>query len=189
MEIWDLFLVLEAPDQLIFLDLFCCCRWIGWTSFWKIYGPILIRYSLCSLLVFPPVFLWDKILVLVVLVALDLPPDQSRNWHNNRFYLLQRIIFIVEKWSFDDPAAAIRYLFWMWNTAEHSDLLVGGSIHCHYLFQAICKIISDTAQPYIKDYGPKFKLDSVEFESLTLGTLPPTFVGKRSVQFFHHTWC
>jgi Ca2+-dependent lipid-binding protein len=47
------------------------------------------------------------------------------------------------------------------------------------LFQAICKIISDTAQPYINDYGPKFKLDSVEFESLTLGTLPPTFVGMK----------
>ncbi|CAK9234286.1 unnamed protein product [Sphagnum troendelagicum] len=48
-----------------------------------------------------------------------------------------------------------------------------------YLDKAICKIISDTAQPYIKDYGPKFKLDSVEFESLTLGTLPPTFVGMK----------
>jgi Ca2+-dependent lipid-binding protein len=46
-----------------------------------------------------------------------------------------------------------------------------------YVCQAICKIISETAQPYIRDYGPKFKLDSIEFESLTLGTLSPTLVG------------
>ncbi|KAH9575026.1 hypothetical protein CY35_01G090600 [Sphagnum magellanicum] len=46
-----------------------------------------------------------------------------------------------------------------------------------YLDKAICKIISETAQPYIRDYGPKFKLDSIEFESLTLGTLSPTLVG------------
>jgi Ca2+-dependent lipid-binding protein len=45
--------------------------------------------------------------------------------------------------------------------------------------QAICKIISETAHPYIKEYGPKFKLESIEFDSLTLGTLPPTFSGMK----------
>lgn len=34
------------------------------------------------------------------------------------------------------------------------------------------------AQPYIDQYGPQYKLDAIEFESLTLGTLPPTFVGE-----------
>jgi hypothetical protein len=48
------------------------------------------------------------------------------------------------------------------------------------LWQAVCKMIREQAQPYIDQYGPKFKLDSIEFESLTLGTLPPTFVGKGS---------
>jgi hypothetical protein len=52
-----------------------------------------------------------------------------------------------------------------------------------YLDKAICKIISETAQPYIRDYGPKFKLDSIEFESLTLGTLSPTLVGKMQISF------
>ncbi len=52
-----------------------------------------------------------------------------------------------------------------------------------YVCQAICKIISETAQPYIRDYGPKFKLDSIEFESLTLGTLSPTLVGKMQISF------
>ncbi|KAH8961658.1 hypothetical protein BDL97_05G060600 [Sphagnum fallax] len=48
-----------------------------------------------------------------------------------------------------------------------------------YLDKAICKIISETAHPYMKEYGPKFKLESIEFDSLTLGTLPPTFSGMK----------
>jgi Ca2+-dependent lipid-binding protein len=48
-----------------------------------------------------------------------------------------------------------------------------------YLDKAVCKMIREQAQPYIDQYGPKFKLDSIEFESLTLGTLPPTFVGMK----------
>ncbi|EFJ29282.1 plant synaptotagmin [Selaginella moellendorffii] len=46
-----------------------------------------------------------------------------------------------------------------------------------FLDKAICKIIRDTAKPYIDEYGAKYKLQSCEFEALTLGTLPPTFVG------------
>ncbi|KAL2651010.1 hypothetical protein R1flu_019138 [Riccia fluitans] len=46
-----------------------------------------------------------------------------------------------------------------------------------YLNKAICKIILSTAEPNITTYKAQYKLDSVEFESLTLGTLPPTFVG------------
>lgn len=56
-------------------------------------------------------------------------------------------------------------------------------MHCHYMLQANCKIISNITQPY-KDYGPKFKLDFVEFESLTLSILTLTFVGKKGVQLF-----
>ncbi|KAJ7517982.1 hypothetical protein O6H91_21G048700 [Diphasiastrum complanatum] len=46
-----------------------------------------------------------------------------------------------------------------------------------YLDKAICKIILNTAQPYIDQYGSKFKLEALEFDSLTLGSLPPTIVG------------
>ncbi|KAG6546961.1 hypothetical protein Mapa_011577 [Marchantia paleacea] len=46
-----------------------------------------------------------------------------------------------------------------------------------YLNKALCKIIRSTAEPYITTYKPKYNLDSVEFQSLTLGTLPPSFVG------------
>ncbi|CAM6123407.1 unnamed protein product [Calypogeia fissa] len=46
-----------------------------------------------------------------------------------------------------------------------------------YLDKAICNIIREQAKPYIEEYGPKFKLESIEFEQLTLGALPPTFVG------------
>ncbi|KAJ7265830.1 hypothetical protein O6H91_Y403100 [Diphasiastrum complanatum] len=46
-----------------------------------------------------------------------------------------------------------------------------------YLDKAICNIILDKAKPYIDEYKPKCKLESLEFESLTLGTLPPILVG------------
>lgn len=48
-------------------------------------------------------------------------------------------------------------------------------------------MIREQAQPHIDLYGPKFKLDAIEFESLTLGSLPPTFVGTPSsphINFF-----
>jgi Ca2+-dependent lipid-binding protein len=48
-----------------------------------------------------------------------------------------------------------------------------------YLDKAICKMVRQQAQPYIDKYGPQYKMDSIEFQSLTLGTLPPTFVGMK----------
>ena len=47
-------------------------------------------------------------------------------------------------------------------------------------------MVRQQAQPYIDQYGPKYKLDAIEFESLTLGTLPPTFVG---IKIFHLFFC
>jgi hypothetical protein len=41
----------------------------------------------------------------------------------------------------------------------------------------------------MKEYGPKFKLESIEFDSLTLGTLPPTFSGKILYWVFLIGWC
>lgn len=46
-----------------------------------------------------------------------------------------------------------------------------------YLDKAICKMIKEIAKPIIAENIVKFKIDSVEFEKLTLGSLPPTFQG------------
>ncbi|KAI0514215.1 hypothetical protein KFK09_010250 [Dendrobium nobile] len=46
-----------------------------------------------------------------------------------------------------------------------------------YLDKAICNMVKDIAKPIIADNTEKFKIDSVEFLTLTLGSLPPTFQG------------
>lgn len=48
-----------------------------------------------------------------------------------------------------------------------------------YLDKAICKTAKDIATPIIAEQIPKYKIDSVEFEKLTLGSLPPTFQGMK----------
>ncbi|CAO2813747.1 unnamed protein product [Amaranthus hypochondriacus] len=47
------------------------------------------------------------------------------------------------------------------------------------LDKAICKTIKDIATPIIAEQIPKYKIDSVEFQKLTLGSLPPTFQGMK----------
>ncbi|XP_004500733.1 synaptotagmin-2-like isoform X2 [Cicer arietinum] len=46
-----------------------------------------------------------------------------------------------------------------------------------YLDKAICNTAKNIAKPIIAEQIPKYKIDSVEFEVLTLGSLPPTFQG------------
>ncbi|XP_071689431.1 synaptotagmin-2-like [Rutidosis leptorrhynchoides] len=48
-----------------------------------------------------------------------------------------------------------------------------------YLDKAICKTIQTTTEPMIKEQTPQYKIDEVEFDSLTLGSLPPTFQGMK----------
>lgn len=48
-----------------------------------------------------------------------------------------------------------------------------------YLDKAICKTAKNIAKPIIAEQIPKYKIDSVEFEELTLGSLPPTFQGMK----------
>lgn len=48
-----------------------------------------------------------------------------------------------------------------------------------YLDKAICRKIRDTTKPMIDQYVGKFKIESIEFETLTLGTLPPTLQGMK----------
>ncbi|KAK3157893.1 hypothetical protein QOZ80_2AG0129850 [Eleusine coracana subsp. coracana] len=48
-----------------------------------------------------------------------------------------------------------------------------------YLDKAICKTAKEIAKPIIAENTAKYKIDSVEFETLTLGSLPPTFQGMK----------
>ncbi|KAK2660752.1 hypothetical protein Ddye_007285 [Dipteronia dyeriana] len=48
-----------------------------------------------------------------------------------------------------------------------------------YLDKAICKTVREIVKPIIAEQIPKYKIDSVEFEALTLGSLPPVFQGMK----------
>lgn len=48
-----------------------------------------------------------------------------------------------------------------------------------YLDKAICKTAKNIAKPIIAEQIPKYKIESIEFETLTLGSLPPTFQGMK----------
>ncbi|KAI4297761.1 hypothetical protein L6164_037629 [Bauhinia variegata] len=48
-----------------------------------------------------------------------------------------------------------------------------------YLDKAICKTVENIAKPIIAEQIPKYKIDSVDFEVLALGSLPPTFQGMK----------
>ncbi|XP_074279089.1 synaptotagmin-1-like [Silene latifolia] len=48
-----------------------------------------------------------------------------------------------------------------------------------YLNKAICKTATDISKPIIADQIPKYKIQSVDFQTLCLGTLPPTFQGMK----------
>ncbi|GLT34969.1 hypothetical protein SLA2020_094560 [Shorea laevis] len=48
-----------------------------------------------------------------------------------------------------------------------------------YLDKAICTTAQNIAKPIIAEKIPKYKIQSVEFETLTLGSLPPTFQGMK----------
>ncbi|XP_039138470.1 synaptotagmin-2-like [Dioscorea cayenensis subsp. rotundata] len=48
-----------------------------------------------------------------------------------------------------------------------------------YLDKAICKMAKEISKPIIEENTKKYKIDSVEFETLTLGSLPPTFQGMK----------
>ncbi|XP_068639958.1 synaptotagmin-1-like [Aristolochia californica] len=48
-----------------------------------------------------------------------------------------------------------------------------------YLDKAICRTAKEVTKPIIAEQIGKYKIDSVEFEVLTLGSLPPTFQGMK----------
>ena len=44
--------------------------------------------------------------------------------------------------------------------------------------QAICAMIRSTTQPMFAEYIGKYKINAIELEHLTLGTLPPIIQGR-----------
>ncbi|XP_039008819.1 synaptotagmin-2-like isoform X1 [Hibiscus syriacus] len=48
-----------------------------------------------------------------------------------------------------------------------------------YMDKAICATAKSIAKPIIDEQTPQYKIDSVEFETLTLGTVPPNFQGMK----------
>ena len=51
-------------------------------------------------------------------------------------------------------------------------------IHLMLKFARICDIIKSMAEPVFAEYIGKFKLKSVEFKNLSVGTIPPSIHGK-----------
>jgi len=48
-----------------------------------------------------------------------------------------------------------------------------------YVDKAVCRMVQEIAKPIIAENTAKYKIDSVEFETLTLGSLPPTLQGMK----------
>ncbi|GAB4853174.1 Arf guanine nucleotide exchange factor syt1 [Ancistrocladus abbreviatus] len=48
-----------------------------------------------------------------------------------------------------------------------------------YIDKAICNTVKNIVKPIIAEQIPKYKIESVEFDALTLGSLPPTFQGMK----------
>lgn len=44
--------------------------------------------------------------------------------------------------------------------------------------QAICEMIRCTAEPIFAEYIGKYQIEAIEFEQLSLGTLPPIIHGE-----------
>lgn len=51
-----------------------------------------------------------------------------------------------------------------------------------YLDKAVCGIIRSIAKPIFAEYIGKFQIESIEFENLTLGTLPPVINGVKVLE-------
>ncbi|KAG4913018.1 hypothetical protein JHK86_053451 [Glycine max] len=50
-----------------------------------------------------------------------------------------------------------------------------------FLDTAICKIIRSTTQPIFAEYIGKYQIKAIDFDELSLGTLPPSVCDKRSI--------
>lgn len=74
---------------------------------------------------------------------------------------MPEIPFWVKRPDYDRVDWLNKFIFHMWP----------------YLDKGICDMIRTTAKPIFDEYVGKFKIKSIEFEILTLGSVPPTFHG------------
>ncbi|MFS7937492.1 putative C2 domain, synaptotagmin-like mitochondrial-lipid-binding domain, C2 domain superfamily [Helianthus anomalus] len=86
---------------------------------------------------------------------------------------LDKVIFVFNSMSFIrfDPNHVTRY-----TPSNTTRSLKSESLN---VLQAICKTVKTVAEPIIKEQIPKYKIDAVEFDALSLGSLPPTFQGMK----------
>ncbi|KAJ6985752.1 synaptotagmin-2-like [Populus alba x Populus x berolinensis] len=97
---------------------------------------------------------------------------------------LQRILPEIPLWvknpDYDRIDWLNRFIQLMWPYLDKIDWLNRFiQLMWPYLDKAICKTVKNIATPIIAEQIPKYKIDAVEFETLTLGTLPPTFHGMK----------
>lgn len=52
------------------------------------------------------------------------------------------------------------------------------NLFVEFLYKALCNIIRSTAEPIFAEYIGKFQIQSIQFDTLTLGTIPPAIHGK-----------
>ncbi|RAL40416.1 hypothetical protein DM860_006486 [Cuscuta australis] len=121
--------------------------------------PLAEQDSDCLQRLLPEIPLWVK------------NPDFDRlDWLNR---------FVETMWPYLDKACFFLSFFpsppKLFFFHQELNLLMGKN--CFH--QAICKTVKQIADPIIAEQIPKFKIDSVDFEELTLGTLPPTFQGMK----------
>lgn len=100
-------------------------------------------------------------LLLMVLVVLFLKVD----WLNK---------FLETLWPFLDKVSILRQV----NVLIACKGLPSSLKILNFLFQAVCNIAKEVTKPIIAENTAKYKIDSVESETLTLGSLPLTFQGE-----------
>lgn len=70
------------------------------------------------------------------------------------------------------------YLFFLDHSVEYDLNDIANLLSV--LLQAICGIIRSTTEPIFAEYIGKFQIKSIDFETLSLGTLSPIVHGKYS---------
>ncbi|KAK9153955.1 hypothetical protein Sjap_001435 [Stephania japonica] len=83
--------------------------------------------------------------------------------HDELFDLLPEIPLWIKNPDYERVDWLNRFIYNMWP----------------YIDKAVCGIIRSTTKPIFAEYIGKFQIESIEFESLTLGTLPPTIHGMK----------
>ena len=92
--------------------------------------------------------------------------------------------FIFDMWPFLDKVLStfIWHIWYKFIVCSAVEILNGSMISQSnalllHRTQAICNNIKRVTRPIFDQYVGKYGIESIEFEELTLGALPPTFQG------------